>query len=147
MPNTQELYQELILDHYKNPRNSRKLDAATHHAHGNNPLCGDKVDIHLRITDGAITDVSFEGAGCAISQATASLLTEALENKSSDEAESLYINVMEMLTAKEECNTEKLGDLAALASVRDFPMRVKCATLPWQTLKAALDNKMEITTE
>ena len=147
MPNTQELYQELILDHYKNPRNSRKLDAAIHHAHGNNPLCGDKVDIHLRITDGAITDVSFEGAGCAISQATASLLTEALENKSSDEAESLYINVMEMLTAKEECNTEKLGDLAALASVRDFPMRVKCATLPWQTLKAALDNKMEITTE
>ena len=147
MPNTQELYQELILDHYKNPRNSRKLDAATHHAHGNNPLCGDKVDIHLRITDGAITDVSFEGAGCAISQATASLLTEALENKSSDEAESLYINVMEMLTAKEECNTEKLGDLAALASVRDFPMRVKCATLPWQTLKAALDNKMEISTE
>jgi len=147
MPKIQELYQELILDHYKNPRNSRKLDAATHHAHGNNPLCGDKVDIHLQITEGTIADVSFEGAGCAISQATASLLTVALENKSRDEAESLYINVIDMLTSKEESNTERLGDLAALATVRDFPMRVKCATLPWQTLKAALDNKKEITTE
>jgi nitrogen fixation NifU-like protein len=147
MSDLRDLYEEVILEHNRNPRNFPKNpQGANHHARGYNPLCGDEFSIHLKIDDGVITDVGFEGAGCAISTASASMMTEAMKGKSVEEAERLFREMHELLTEKGE--HPELGKLVVLAGVRDYPMRVKCATLAWHTLQAALHGEDEtITTE
>ena len=139
------LYEEVILDHNRNPRNfGRKPEGCTCTAHGHNPLCGDEVQVHLKIDDGVISDVTFEGHGCAISTASASLMTEALKGKSEAEAKALFDAMHTYLTDKESSeDPESLGKLAVLGGVKDYPMRVKCATLAWHTLQAALEHKDE----
>jgi nitrogen fixation protein NifU and related proteins len=135
-----DLYQELILDHYKNPRNCYRINEPTHKAEGHNPLCGDRVQIFLRLRDGVIEEISFEGNGCAISRASASLMTAQLKGMSVTEAQALFGKVHQMLTdgSGGEEALEELGKLAALSGVREFPVRVKCASLAWQTLRHAL---------
>ncbi len=137
-----ELYQEVIFDHYKKPRNCHVLDTANHHAEGHNPLCGDQITVYLKIEDGIIKDLSFEGSGCAISTASASLMTEALKGKRIDEVEHLFQDFHHMVTDAEPVEHSDLGKLEALAGVREFPARVKCATLAWHTLHAALKNQI-----
>jgi nitrogen fixation NifU-like protein len=140
MSDLTDLYQEVILDHNKRPRNFGVLDAPTHAADGYNPLCGDKLRLQLRIAGDRIADVAFEGSGCAISKASASLMTEALKGKSLDEADALFDRVRAMLTTPVDrpVDTDDLGAIAALAGVREFPVRVKCATLSWHTFRSAL---------
>jgi len=135
-----ELYQELILEHNRHPSNYRKLDGADRTAEGYNPLCGDKVTLFLKLKDEVISDVSFLGSGCAISKASASLLTETVKGKSASEAEEIFEAFRRMVTREpgSDYHTEKLGDLEVLAGVSAFPLRVKCATLSWHTLKAAI---------
>lgn len=136
-----DLYQEMILDHYKNPRNFGKLAEATHDAEGHNPLCGDHVHIYLKVSDqGVIEDISFEGAGCAISKASASLMTAHLKGKTLVQAQALFERVHALLTgqAGPSDEQEELGKLQALAGVCAFPVRVKCATLAWHTMRNAL---------
>jgi len=135
-----ELYQELILDHGRKPRNFRVLEGATATADGHNPLCGDKVTVFVRVEDHRVADVSFQGAGCAISQASTSLMTEALRGRTLDEVEALFRRFHALLTGTpaDEAETEALGKLAAFSGVVEFPMRVKCATLAWHTVRAAL---------
>lgn len=147
------LYEEVILDHNRNPRNFGTKPAGCNcTAHGYNPLCGDEVQVHLKIEDGVISDIAFEGQGCAISTASASLMTEALKGKREEEAAALFEAVHEMLTeqnADESDETvDRLGKLAVLGGVKDYPMRVKCATLAWHTLQAALErSEKPVTTE
>jgi len=145
-----DLYQQVIVDHNKSPRNFHAMSDATHQADGFNPLCGDTLTLYLKL-DGAkrITDVSFKGCGCAISTASASLMTEQLKGKSMDEAESLFARFRNMVTSdlNEPAYTEDLGKLAALGGVREFPSRIKCATLCWHTLHAALAGDVSATTE
>ncbi len=138
-----ELYQEVILDHTKSPRNFREIENASHDAKGHNPLCGDRLSLYILIEDGVIRDVSFKGAGCAISTASASMMTEALKGKTEAEAETLFGAFHDVVTGKEGADEEALGKLAVFAGVRDYPVRVKCATLAWHTLKAALAAKEE----
>lgn len=138
MTDLRELYQEIILDHNKQPRNFRTPDHPQRQAEGYNPLCGDRVTIYVEVEDGHIRDICFQGAGCAISQASASLMTEAVEGKSLDEAQDLFEGFHTLLTEDGATASEDLGKLAALAGVRDYPMRVKCATLAWHTLNSAL---------
>jgi SUF system NifU family Fe-S assembly protein len=138
----QDLYQEVILDHSKRPRNFRKAENANRHAEGYNPLCGDKVSIYLTVEDGRVKDASFQGSGCAISTASASIMTEALKGKSRAEAEKLFERFHDLLTKEMPAGPE-LGKLAVFAGVREFPMRVKCATLAWHTMRAALEEKAE----
>ena len=141
MNDLRELYQEFILDHYKKPRNYHAMPDATAHADGYNPLCGDKVKVHLKVADGVVTDVAFEGSGCAISTASASTMTEALKGKPLAEVRALFEAFHEMLTSPEPTvDPASLGKLAVFGGVREFPVRVKCATLAWHTMKAALDN-------
>lgn len=146
------LYEEVILDHNRNPRNyPKRPEGANHTAEGHNPLCGDRVSVHLRVENGMIEDVGFEGEGCAISTASASLMTEALKGKSEADARALFNRIHDALMA-ESANpdeiAESLGKLAVLLGVREYPMRVKCATLPWHTLQAALKRADEpVTTE
>ena len=153
MNELRELYEELILDHNRNPRNyPRNPAGANHSAHGFNPLCGDEFHVHLRVQGGVIEDVGFEGAGCAISTASASLMTEALKGKSVDQAEVLFANVHRLLTDESEQDTSDpsalLGKLSVLMGVKEFPLRVKCATLAWHTMNAALnEDKDTVTTE
>ena len=153
MNELRELYEELILDHNRNPRNyPRRPDGANHTAHGFNPLCGDEFHIHLKITDGVVQDVGFEGAGCAISTASASLMTEAVKGKSVDQAKSLFVNVHKLLTDETAQDTSDpsalVGKLSVLMGVKEFPLRVKCATLAWHTMQAAMDDQREtVTTE
>lgn len=145
-----ELYQEVILDHFKNPRNCHSMPEATHHAKGTNPLCGDKIDIYVKLDgDRKIEDISFEGSGCAISKASASLMTNSLKGKTIEEAEELFQRVHNMLTGKTECPPRdgNLGKLQVLAGVCEFPVRVKCATLAWHAFNAALAEKQEASTE
>jgi nitrogen fixation NifU-like protein len=132
-----DLYQETIIDHSKRPRNKGALSEATHRAEGYNPLCGDRVTIELKLEDGRIAGVSFEGAGCAISTASASLMTEALRSKTPEEAEQAFEKFHAMLT-EDKLPAADLGKLAVFSGVRQYPMRVKCATLAWHTLRAAL---------
>lgn len=141
------LYEEVILDHNRNPRNyPRNPPGATHHAHGYNPLCGDEFTLHLRVDNGTIADAGFEGAGCAISTASASLLTEAVKGKTVEEARRLFAGMRNLLTG--EAVSVDVGKLQVMAGVTEFPMRVKCATLPWHTLVAALDKRADtISTE
>ena len=146
MSELRDLYQEVILDHNRHPRNFGPLPAANRRAEGNNPLCGDRVTVYLDVEGDRIRDVTFEGAGCAISTASASLMTEALKGRSVEEARSLFHGFHELLTQGDE--GEDLGKLAVFTGVREYPMRVKCATLAWHTLMAALDAKNQpVTTE
>lgn len=137
------LYEQMILDHNRNPRNFQRRPAhANHHAHGFNPVCNDEFRVHVEVADGVIRDVGFEGAGCAISTASCSLMTEAVKGKPVEEAEQLFRGVQALLT-RDGASTG-VGKLAILAGVRDYPMRVKCATLAWHVLHAALAGKAEI---
>jgi nitrogen fixation protein NifU and related proteins len=136
-----ELYEEVILDHNRNPRNFNRTPVDTNHsAHGDNPLCGDRYSVNLKVKDGRVDDVGFEGSGCAISKASASLMLESIKGKSLEEIDKLFNSVHHHLTEKEDENdsTENLGKLKVLGGVREFPVRVKCATLPWHILKAAI---------
>ncbi len=142
MQDLRALYEEVILDHNRRPRNFRRVpEGANRHAQGHNPLCGDQLQLHLRIEDGVIKDVGYDGAGCAISTASASLMTESIKGKTVAEAESLFRGVHELLT--KQGDGVQLGKLQVLAGVREYPARVKCATLPWHTLEAALKNAAE----
>jgi nitrogen fixation NifU-like protein len=133
-----ELYQEVIIDHNRDPRNHRTMEDATTQANGFNPLCGDKLTVYVKLKEGTVVDLSFVGCGCAISQASASLMTEALKGKTVAQAHDLFHNVHEMLT--QDTNTPALTDkLRVMAGVKAFPARVKCATLAWHTLEAALN--------
>jgi len=135
-----DLYQELILDHGRRPRNHRVLAGATAKADGDNPLCGDKVTVYVAAKDGVVTDVTFVGNGCAISQASSSLMTEAVRGRTLAQIEELFGRFHDLVTGRPATDeeTENLGKLAAFAGVCEFPMRVKCATLAWHTLRAAL---------
>lgn len=147
MSELSELYQQVILDHNKKPRNFRELETANHTAEGYNPLCGDQLTIFLNLKDDSVSDISFIGSGCAISKAAASMMTQAVKGKSRDEAEQLFSEFHKMVTGESEDELSSLGNLRVFAGVRDFPVRVKCATLPWHTLHAALNNEEIVSTE
>jgi nitrogen fixation NifU-like protein len=136
-----DLYRDVILDHNRNPRNFGKLEAATASAEGYNPLCGDRLSLALRVEGDRVDDVRFEGTGCAISTASASLMTEAIKGKDRASIGQLFDRVHTLLTQDTATPPAELGKLAALAGVREFPMRVKCATLCWHTLMAALQRQ------
>lgn len=139
MSDLRELYQEVIIDHSRHPRNFHQIENSSHHAEGFNRLCGDKLTLYIQLENNVIKDVSFIGSGCAISTASASLMTEHLKGKTATEAEIIFQQFHQLLTT-ETNNTEKLGKLTVLAGVREYPSRVKCATLAWHTLHAALAN-------
>ncbi len=151
MIDLRDLYQDVILDHSKHPRNSGRPEHPSREANGNNPLCGDKVTVYVELADGVIDEVKFEARGCAISVASASMMTELVKGKSLQEARAIFDGFHQAVTAKEPVapeEIEKLDKLAALIGVREFPMRVKCATLPWHTMAAALaDTPDDVTTE
>ncbi|MGA0848828.1 MAG: Fe-S cluster assembly sulfur transfer protein SufU [Chthoniobacterales bacterium] len=147
MSELSDLYQEIILDHNKRPRNYRAMPECTCHAEGNNPLCGDEVEVFVRLENGELSDVAFQGQGCAISRASASMMTGKTKGKTEAEARGMSAQVREMLVGPEAEPPRELGDLAALSGVRKFPARIKCAMLPWHALEAALDGKGETTTE
>jgi nitrogen fixation NifU-like protein len=145
-----ELYQQVILDHNKSPRNFRVMENPTQEANGHNPLCGDTLHIYLQVEDGIIKDVSFKGSGCAISKASASLMTSMIKGKAVNEAEKLFENFHALVTGKlgEDADLSELGKLAVFAGVQEFPVRVKCASLAWHTMESALhQNGKEVTTE
>jgi nitrogen fixation NifU-like protein len=147
-----DLYQEVILDHGRHPRNKHVLADANHLAHGENPLCGDKLIVYVKLSpESVIEEVSFEGQGCAISTASASLMTEVMVGKNMAEAEKLFGSFHALATGEGEADTEGLEDdmdrLEVLAGVRDYPVRVKCATLAWHTLSAALNDQQKVSTE
>lgn len=146
MTDLHDLYQEVILDHNKRPRNFGAMEDADRKADGFNPLCGDKLRLYLKLAGDVISDIRFEGAGCAISTASASLLTEAIRGRTVAEAERLFRGFHELLTGDPAVSAEagsELGKLAVFSGVREFPVRVKCATLSWHTLRAALDGSAE----
>jgi nitrogen fixation protein NifU and related proteins len=150
MSDLRELYQEVILDHHKKPRNFQVLEGANRHAEGYNPLCGDLITVYLQLEGDVIKDVSFQGTGCAISRASASMMTASLKGKTRAEAEALFEQFHHMVTADENgaADPAELGKLAVFSGVREFPTRVKCATLAWHTLRAALSgNEDPVTTE
>lgn len=132
-----DLYQEIIIDHSKRPRNRGKLDSATHSAEGYNPLCGDRLTLQLKLEDGRVSAVAFDGSGCAISTASASLMTDAIKGKTPEEAEQTFQTFHRLLTEDGPAGAG-LGKLEVFSGVREYPMRVKCATLAWHTLRAAL---------
>ncbi len=149
MSELSELYQQVILDHNKKPRNFRKLETANHSAEGFNPLCGDHLTIYLNLEDEMVKEVGFEGSGCAISKAAASMMTQAVKGKNKEQIESLFQEFHSMVTGElnEETDENSLGNLRIFAGVREFPVRVKCATLPWHTLHAALNKETQVSTE
>ena len=148
MSDLRDLYQEVILDHYRKPRNFRSLADANRKAEGFNPLCGDRLTLYVKLKDGVIADATFEGSGCAISTASASLLTESIKGKTEHEAEMLFQSFRDVVTGSGETPNTDLGKLDVLVGVREFPVRVKCATLAWHTLRAALASQKEpVTTE
>ena len=143
-----ELYQEVILDHSRRPRNFGRPQGCNREAKGYNPLCGDQICVYLEIADGIVKDVAFEGTGCAISMASASLMTEQMKGASEAEAELLFQRFHRLMTAEDVGEVDGLERLAVLSGVREFPVRVKCATLAWHTLKAALaKSESEVSTE
>ena len=150
-PELRELYQEVILDHAKRPRNFREIPAATGRADGFNPLCGDKATVFLLLEGDVVKDVSFKGAGCSISTASASMMTEALRGKTRAEAAALFERFHRLVTSDaslpQQDNAPELGKLAAFSGVSEFPVRVKCASLPWHTFKAALSGGGRASTE
>lgn len=150
MGDLSDLYQQIIVEHNRSPRNFKKLPHASNAAEGSNPLCGDQIRVELQLDGDRIADIGFQGSGCAISQASASLLTGAVLGKTTSEAEALFREVHAMLTSATDApvDASRLGKLAALAGVRRFPVRVKCASLSWHTLHAALQEGAEpVTTE
>jgi nitrogen fixation NifU-like protein len=145
MTDLQDLYQELILDHGRRPRNFRPLDGATRSAEGYNPLCGDKVKIYVKMDGDIVKDISFEGAGCAISTASASIMTETLKGKTRAEAEELFQTFHNLVTGRQaQLDAPELGKLAVFSGVSEFPIRVKCATLSWHTMRAAMNGEGEV---
>jgi nitrogen fixation NifU-like protein len=151
MDDLRDLYQEVILDHGKNPRNFRHPGDANRHAEGDNPLCGDRLTVYLKIGhNGLVEDAAFEGRGCAISMASASMMTEIVAGKTQEEARALFRRFHDFVTGREEIDAgddEDLEKLIVLAGVKQFPMRVKCATLAWHTMTAAMDGENVVTTE
>ena len=147
MSSLNDLYQEVILDHNRRPRNFRRIEGASHHAEGHNPLCGDRLTLDVRVDGGRISDVAFEGSGCAISKASASLMTDAVKGQSVDGAREMFSRFQRMVTTPPDQPVEDMGKLSVLAGVREFPVRVKCASLAWHTLKAALDRDGAVSTE
>ncbi len=147
MNDLRELYQEVILDHRKQPRNFREMEGANRRLEGYNPLCGDRVTVYLQVKDDVVQDVTFQGTGCAISTASASMMTELLQGKTVEEAEIVFQHFQDLVTGKSDGSGE-VGKLVVFAGVSEFPLRVKCATLPWHTLRAALKQQAEaVTTE
>lgn len=145
MTDLQDLYQDLILDHGRRPRNFKPLEGATRSAEGYNPLCGDKVKVYVKMDGDIVKDISFEGAGCAISTASASIMTETLRGKTRAEAEKLFETFHDLVTGKQaQLDAPELGKLAVFSGVSEFPIRVKCATLSWHTLRAALNGAGEV---
>ena len=140
MSELSELYQEVILDHNRRPRNFRAIEDPSRRQEGYNPLCGDRLTLYVKLDGQRISDVSFQGSGCAISKASASLMTEALKGKSIDEARSLFDRFHEMVTSPPEADSPDLGKLSVLSGVREFPTRVKCASLAWHTMRAAVSD-------
>jgi len=147
MSDLKELYQQIIIDHNKSPHNFRKIENPSYEKEGYNPLCGDKIILYVNVKDGIITDISFQGSGCAISSASASLMTEAIKNKTLEEALEIFNEFQKLVTTGKTDQPEKLGKLAVLAGVSEFPMRVKCATLPWHTLKTAINKNNNLATK
>ena len=149
MSELSELYQQVILDHNKKPRNFRKLEAANHKAEGYNPLCGDQLTVYLHLENDTVKDISFEGSGCAISKAAASMMTQAVKGKTKQEADRLFSEFHKMVTGEldEKSTQNQLGNLEIFSGVREFPVRVKCATLAWHTMQAAMNNKAMVSTE
>ena len=147
MSGLNELYQEVILDHNKRPRNFRTIEPASHHAEGHNPLCGDRLALYVQVTGETIEDVAFQGSGCAISKASASLMTDAVKGQTVEAANALFQRFHAMVTTPPDQPVEDMGKLSVLAGVREFPVRVKCASLCWHTLKAALDKEAVVSTE
>ncbi|MEO6390282.1 MAG: Fe-S cluster assembly sulfur transfer protein SufU [Pyrinomonadaceae bacterium] len=149
MSELSELYQQVILDHNKKPRNFRKIDDANRRADGHNPLCGDQLTVYLDFEGGVVRDISFEGSGCAISKASASMMTQALKGKTVDETEVLFNEFHQMVTGElnEETDANHLGHLTIFAGVRDYPARVKCASLSWHTMHAAIQGEEVVSTE
>ncbi|HYS71744.1 MAG TPA: SUF system NifU family Fe-S cluster assembly protein [Thermoplasmata archaeon] len=147
MADLRELYQEVILDHSRNPRNFRKLDPADRHADGTNPLCGDRITLYLKLDGGTIAAVGFQGQGCAISKSSASMMTDAVKGKTEDEARALFESFHDMVTGTGKPDAKVLGKLTVFAGVSEFPARVKCASLAWHTMKAALDQSDKVTME
>ena len=143
MADLRELYQELILEHSKTPRNYREIKQATGKAQGYNPLCGDQFTVSVQIEGDSIRDVAFQGSGCAISKASASLMTQSVKGKTKEEAKKIFEKFHRTVTGNQSGDCPELGKLAVFAGVRQFPARVKCATLAWHTLQAALDGKQE----
>ena len=147
MTELRDLYQEVILDHNKAPRNFRELDGADRRADGDNPLCGDRLTVFVKLDGNTITEASFVGSGCAISKASASLMTDAVKGKSVPAARRLFEQFHEMVTDRSvPADSETLGKLVVFEGVRDYPARVKCASLAWHTLHAAIDSSHEIVT-
>jgi nitrogen fixation protein NifU and related proteins len=142
MSELRELYQEVILEHSKHPRNFREMTEASRKVEGFNPLCGDHFTVYLDLKDGTINDISFQGAGCAISKASASMMTQTLKGKSASEAEAMFEKFHGLVTGQ-AASEESLGKLAVFSGVSEFPLRVKCATLAWHALRAALEGKEE----
>ncbi len=149
MSEINELYQEVILDHNKNPRNFREMESATNTADGHNPLCGDALKVYVEMEDEKVKDVAFLGSGCAISKASASIMTQTVKGKSREEAEKMFDEFHRMVTGEldEEADENSLGKLKIFAGVREFPARVKFASLSWHTLHAALHGEEEVSTE
>jgi nitrogen fixation NifU-like protein len=149
MSELNDLYQEVILDHNKNPRNFREIPAANYKADGNNPLCGDALRVYVEMEDERVKDVAFKGSGCAISKASASMMTQTVKGKTKEEAEKIFNEFHRMVLGEldEEQDENSLGKLKIFAGVREFPARVKCASLSWHTLNAALHGEEEVSTE
>jgi len=149
MQELRELYQSVILDHNKKPRNFARPEHSNREAHGHNPLCGDRLEVYAEVEDGVLRDVGFQGSGCAISKASASLMTEAVKGRSLAEIERLFEDFHRVVTSDARAPVEAsgLGKLEVLAGVREFPVRVKCATLAWHTLRAALQGEESASTE
>lgn len=149
MSELSELYQQVILDHNKKPRNFHKLESANRTAEGFNPLCGDRLTVYLELEDEVVKDISFEGSGCAISKAAASMMTQSLKGKSKQDAETLFNEFHRMVTGELdlEATPNNLGRLTIFSGVRDFPARVKCASLSWHTMRAALHGEETVSTE
>lgn len=145
MPELRDLYQEVILEHSKAPRNFHGLRNANHHAEGFNPLCGDRLTVYVDLDGEAIRDISFQGSGCAISKASASMMTQSVKGRTKQEVDALFDSFRRLVTGqlKDEIGSAELGKLAAFSGVSEYPARVKCATLPWHTLRAALQGDRE----
>jgi nitrogen fixation NifU-like protein len=143
MADLRDLYQEVILEHSKAPRNYRELKAADHKAEGYNPLCGDRYTVYLQMEGDSIRDIGFQGSGCAISKASASMMTQSVKGKTRAEAQELFAHFHRVVTGRTNGDQAELGKLRVFSGVSEFPLRVKCATLAWHTLEAALEGKQE----